>query len=148
MHLNEQFPSFRDRNVQNAAGCTAQSPANAGKGAEKPFASATVFPSSASQSLLFGKTVPQQEKRGPFPNRHPAGDAPPPKHATQRNPRSRSHPSSMPLDAEKTEEDGFDLLSLIGGGDNERSLILLLMFILIKEKADTYLLLAMLYLVI
>ncbi len=54
----------------------------------------------------------------------------------------------MPLDAEKTEEDGFDLLSLIGGGDNERSLILLLMFILIKEKADTYLLLAMLYLVI
>ncbi len=39
-----------------------------------------------------------------------------------------------------------DLIGLLTGGDSERSLILVLLLLLINEKADTYLVLSMLYL--
>ena len=41
-----------------------------------------------------------------------------------------------------------DLIGMLTGGDNEKSLILVLLVLLINEKADTSLILAMLYLLI
>lgn len=41
-----------------------------------------------------------------------------------------------------------DLIGLLTGGDNDRTLILVLLLLLINEKADTYLILSMLYLLL
>lgn len=87
--------------------------------------------------------IPAASSSPPVPQKPPASPQGEQRQA-RKSSGSRFGVSNTPAQASAPGK-GKDFLSLLTG-DNERTLILLLLVLLMNEKADTYLLLAMLYL--